>query len=161
MRARDKIIPLDRLPDWRAEVRASGRRLVATNGCFDLLHAGHVTYLEEARSRGDLLLVGLNGDASVRELKGAGRPINREDDRALVLAALAAVDAVAIFPEVRAVRFLALAQPDLYVKGGDYTLDTINQEERRIVEEAGGHIVFQSFLPGRSTSRVLERMGHR
>ncbi len=158
MSAHDKIIPLERLPAWRQSVRRAGRRLVVTNGCFDLLHAGHVTYLEAARARGDLLLVGLNGDDSVRQLKGEGRPLNPEGDRALVLAALEAVDAVAVFPEVRAVRFLHLAQPDLYVKGGDYTLETINQEERRAVEDAGGHIVFQPFLPGRSTTGLIGKM---
>ena len=160
MIARDKIIPLQRLPEWRATIRAAGRCLVVTNGCFDLLHAGHVTYLEQARAQGDLLLLGLNGDASVRALKGEGRPIHPEEDRALVLAALEAVGAVTIFPEVRAVRFLELAQPDVYVKGGDYTLATINQDERRAVENAGGRIVFQPFLPGRSTTRTLERIAH-
>lgn len=158
MNAIEKIISWDALPAWRAGVRQAGRRLVVTNGCFDILHAGHVTYLEQARARGDALLVGLNGDASVRALKGEGRPINIEGDRALVLAALAAVDAVAIFQEVRAVRFLELARPDIYVKGGDYTLETINQEERHAVESGGGTIVFQGFLAGRSTTKTLERM---
>jgi rfaE bifunctional protein nucleotidyltransferase chain/domain len=158
MNAIDKIITWEDLPRWRAALRQQGRRLVVTNGCFDILHAGHVTYLEQARARGDALLVGLNGDASVRALKGEGRPINTENDRALVLAALAAVDAVAVFQEVRAVRFLELALPDLYVKGGDYTLETIHQEERRAVELGGGAIVFQAFLPGRSTTQTLERM---
>lgn len=158
MTAAEKILPLELLPTWRARIRAAGLRLVVTNGCFDLLHAGHVTYLEQARARGDLLLLGLNGDASVRELKGEGRPINPEGDRALVLAGLQAVGAVAIFPEKRAVRFLQLAQPDIYVKGGDYTLDTINQEERRAVEAAGGQIVFQPFLPGRATTAVLQKI---
>jgi len=158
MTAAEKILPLELLPAWRAQIRAAGLCLVVTNGCFDLLHAGHVTYLEQARARGDLLLLGLNGDASVRELKGEGRPINPEGDRALVLAGLQAVSAVAIFPEKRAVRFLQMAQPDIYVKGGDYTLDTINQEERQVVEAAGGRIVFQPFLPGRATTAVLQKI---
>ena len=153
-----KIVPLADLPAWRETLRQSGRRLVVTNGCFDLLHAGHVDYLEAARARGDALLVGLNGDDSVRKLKGPTRPLNHEQDRARILAALGCVDAVCIFPEVRAVRFLGEAQPDIYVKGGDYTLETINQDERRAVESHGGQIVFQGFLPGRSTTGLLEKI---
>ncbi|MED6326713.1 MAG: adenylyltransferase/cytidyltransferase family protein, partial [Verrucomicrobiota bacterium] len=103
MSAREKILSLEQLPAWRDQLREDGRKLVVTNGCFDLLHAGHVTYLEQAASHGDVLLVGCNGDQSVRELKGPSRPLNAEADRALVLAALASVGAVAIFPEKRAV----------------------------------------------------------
>lgn len=134
--------------------------MVVTNGCFDLLHAGHVTYLEAARKLGDLLLVGLNGDASVRGLKGDGRPINNEQDRAAVLSALESVSAVCIFPEVTATRFLSLAGPDVYVKGGDYTLNTVNQEERRAVESHGGRIVFIPLVPGRSTTALLGKLRH-
>ena len=158
MNFRAKIIPLDALPAWRQQFRASGRKLVVTNGCFDLLHLGHVTCLEAARQHGDALLVGVNGDQGVRELKGRSRPVNSEADRACVLAALHAVDAVSIFPEPRAVRFLTLAQPDIYVKGGDYTLETIDQEERRAVEGAGGRIVFIAFVTGQSTSALLEKI---
>src|SRR5215831_9412508 len=136
MRFLEKIISWDCLPGWRARMRADGKRLVVTNGCFDLLHLGHVTYLENARNLGDALLVGLNGDDSVRQLKGAGRPINSEADRATVLAALESVGAVCIFPETAATHFLSLAQPDVYVKGGDYTPEKLNQEERRAVEAA-------------------------
>lgn len=153
-----KIIPLAGLPAWREGIRRGGRRLVVTNGCFDLLHAGHVAYLESARREGDLLLVGLNGDDSVRQLKGASRPLNPEADRARVLAALGCVDAVAVFPEKRATGFLSLAQPDIYVKGGDYTLDTIDQDERRAVESGGGRIAFIPFLPGRSTTGLVEKI---
>jgi rfaE bifunctional protein nucleotidyltransferase chain/domain len=131
---------------------------VVTNGCFDLLHVGHVTYLAGARALGDALLVGLNSDASVRELKGPARPLNPEADRALVLAALTMVDAVSLFPERSAAHFLERAQPDIYVKGGDYTLDTINPGERRIVESAGGSIVFLPLVPGRSTSALLAKI---
>lgn len=129
-----KIISPDAFAAWREAAKASGKVWVVTNGCFDLLHAGHVAYLEAARSLGDALLVGLNGDSSVRELKGPTRPLNTEGDRARVLAALECVSAVATFPEKRAVRFLAAARPDIYVKGGDYTLETIDPEERRAVE---------------------------
>jgi len=155
---RDKILPLAALPAWRAELRVQGKKLVATNGCFDILHAGHVTYLEAARQQGDALLVGLNSDGSVRQLKGEGRPVNEETDRAAVLAALQAVDAVCIFPELRATRFLALAQPDIYVKGGDFTLDQLPQEEREVVEKSGGKIITVGFVPGKSTTALLKRI---
>jgi len=155
---RAKLISWDELPAWRQTVRTSGRKLVVTNGCFDLLHLGHVTYLETARVQGDLLLIGVNGDAAVRQLKGSDRPINSEVDRALVLAALQSVDAVCVFAESTATRFLATAQPDIYVKGGDYTIDTLNKDERRTVEQAGGRIVIIPFVPDRSTTAVLKKI---
>jgi D-glycero-beta-D-manno-heptose 1-phosphate adenylyltransferase len=155
---RKKIIAWDDLPAWRAAMRATGKRLVVTNGCFDLLHVGHVTYLDTARSHGDALLVGLNGDDSVRQLKGPGRPVAPEDDRAAVLGALESVDGVCIFAERTALRFLIAAQPDVYVKGGDYTLDTLNQDERRAVEGAGGKIVIIPFVPGKSTTALLKKI---
>ena len=139
-------------------MRASGKRLVATNGCFDLLHLGHVTYLEQARLQGDALLVGLNGDQSVRQLKGPDRPVTPEEDRAGVLAALESVDGVCIFADTRATEFLAAAQPDIYVKGGDYTLDTLNQDERRAVEQGGGRIVIIPFVPDKSTTALLKKI---
>jgi len=155
---REKLISWADLPAWRAGVRARGKRLVVTNGCFDLLHLGHVTYLEAARNLGDLLLIGVSGDDSVRQLKGANRPLNDEQDRAAVLAALESVSGVCIFAEKRATRFLTLAQPDIYVKGGDYTLETLDQEERRTVEQAGGKIVLIPFVPGKSTTALLEKI---
>ncbi len=158
MKFHKKIIAWDNLPAWRAAMRATGKRLVVTNGCFDLLHLGHVTYLETARNQGDALLVGLNGDASVQQLKGSGRPVTPEDERAAVLAALESVDGVCIFVERTATRFLAAAQPDVYVKGGDYTLDTLNQDERRAVEQAGGKIVIIPFVPGKSTTALLQKI---
>jgi len=153
---RGKIVPWDKLAEWRAAQRASGRKLVVTNGCFDLLHLGHVTYLESARNQGDALLVGLNNDESARQLKGPHRPVNGEHDRAAVLAALESVDGVCLFGERTATRFLAAAEPDVYVKGGDYTLDTLNQEERRTVEQAGGKILILPLVPGKSTTKLLE-----
>ena len=146
------------LPTWREAIRKSGKKLVVTNGCFDILHLGHVTYLENARNFGDLLLLGVNGDAGVRELKGPTRPVNSESDRAAVLAALESVGAVCIFSEKTATRFLAAARPDIYVKGGDYTLDTLNQDERHAVESAGGKIVLVPFVPGKSTTSLLEKI---
>jgi rfaE bifunctional protein nucleotidyltransferase chain/domain len=129
-----------------------------TNGCFDLLHVGHVTYLEQARNHGDALLVGVNGDDAVRQLKGADRPVNEEQDRAAILGALESVDGVCIFADKTATRFLAAAEPDVYIKGGDYTLETLNKEERRMVEQAGGEIVIIPFVPGKSTTALLRKI---
>jgi rfaE bifunctional protein nucleotidyltransferase chain/domain len=158
MNFRSKIIALEKLSEWRKTFRASGKKLVVTNGCFDILHLGHVTYLENARNFGDALLVGVNSDDATRQLKGAGRPVNSETDRAAVLAALQSVDGVCIFTDTAATKFLAAAQPDIYVKGGDYTLETLNQDERRAVESAGGKIVLVPFVPGKSTTSLLEKI---
>ncbi len=158
MHFRDKIIAWDDLPAWRTNFRASGKKLVVTNGCFDILHLGHVTYLENARNSGDALLLGVNSDAAVCGLKGPGRPVNSETDRASVLAALQSVDAVCIFTDVTATKFLAAAQPDIYVKGGDYTLETLNQHQLRALESAGGKIMLVPFVPGKSTTGLLEKI---
>ena len=158
MSAHEKIISLDQLPAWRDSLREVGKRLVVTNGCFDLLHAGHVSYLEQAAALGDLLLVGCNGDESVRQLKGKGRPLNPEADRALVLSALESVGSVVVFPERRAEDFLRLAKPDVYVKGGDYTPETLDAGERVAVESGGGEIVIIPFVPGKSTTDIIQRM---
>jgi len=154
----DKILAREEVPTWRSKIRSSGKTLVVTNGCFDVLHRGHVTYLIEAKRLGHALLVGLNSDASVRELKGFERPVNPETDRAFVLAALACVDAVCIFSDRTAVRFLAEAKPDVYVKGGDYTLETLNCEERKTVESFGGRITLLPLVPGQSTTSMLQRI---
>ncbi|MGE3311891.1 MAG: adenylyltransferase/cytidyltransferase family protein [Limisphaerales bacterium] len=158
MRFRDKILAWDALPVWRAKLRSEGQRLVVTNGCFDLLHVGHATYLEGARALGDVLLVGINSDASVRDLKGPSRPLNSEEDRAALVAALASVDAVCVFGEVSAERFLSAAEPDVWAKGADYTLETVHPVERAVVERAGGRIAFVTLVPGRSTTAMLRRM---
>jgi len=139
-------------------MRSNEKRLVVTNGCFDILHLGHVSYLEAARNLGDALLIGVSGDESVRQLKGANRPLNNESDRAAVLAALESVTGVCIFAEKTATRFLSLAQPDIYVKGGDYTLETLNQDERRTVEQGGGKIIILPFVPGKSTTALLQKI---
>ena len=158
MSAHEKIILLEQLSAWRDSLREIGKRLVVTNGCFDLLHAGHVSYLEQAAALGDLLLVGCNGDESVRQLKGEGRPLNPEADRALVLSALESVGSVVVFPERRAEDFLRLAKPDVYVKGGDYTLEELDPEERAAVEAAGGVIRLLALVPGRSTSALVGKI---
>lgn len=153
-----KIIPGEQLAAWLAAMRAVGKKVVVTNGCFDILHLGHVTYLEAARKEGDALLVGLNSDASVADLKGPGRPVNSETDRAGVLAALESVDGVCIFTDKEAVRFLERARPDIYVKGGDYTLETMNREERKVLEQAGARIAFIPFVKGKSTTLLLKKI---
>ena len=153
-----RVLSLQELADWRREEKKAGRRVVVTNGCFDLLHVGHVRFLQEARALGDILVVGLNGDSSVRELKGAGRPVNPEADRAEVLAALGCVDAVVIFPEKRATRFLEAAQPDLYVKGGDYRPEELDADEQAAVKKAGGGGKVLKLTPGKSTTAVLAQV---
>jgi rfaE bifunctional protein nucleotidyltransferase chain/domain len=153
-----KIVGLEELSERSKQLRASGKKLVATNGCFDLLHVGHVRYLQAARALGDLLAVGLNGDRSVRELKGKGRPIVAEHDRAEILAALQYVDLVTIFPEMRATQFIAASHPAIYVKGGDYTSETLNEEERALLKQIGAEIRFIPLEPGYSTSRLLEKI---
>jgi rfaE bifunctional protein nucleotidyltransferase chain/domain len=154
----DKIVPLNELTQRANKLRAAGKKIVATNGCFDLLHVGHVRYLNAARALGDALIVGINGDQSVRELKGAGRPVNSENDRAEIVAALGCVDLVAIFSEMRATRFLELAAPDIYVKGGDYNQETLNAEERQVLQKIGAKIDIVPFEPGYSTSGLLKRL---
>lgn len=158
MKCADKIIAWEQLPAWREQLRSEGRQLVVTNGCFDLLHRGHVAYLEGARALGDVLLVGVNSDASVRELKGPDRPVNNEADRAFVLAALESVDGVCVFTEKTAMRFLETAKPDIYAKGGDYTVDTINQEERRLIEGQGGRVAILPGVAGKSTTSLLAKI---
>jgi rfaE bifunctional protein nucleotidyltransferase chain/domain len=153
-----KIIQINDLATRAKELRAAGKKLVATNGCFDLLHVGHVRYLQAARALGDVLAVGVNGDQSARELKGPGRPLNNEHDRAEVLAALEDVDLVAIFPELRATRFIEAAAPAVYVKGGDYTLETLNTEERGALQKVGADIRIVPFENGFSTTRWLEQL---
>ena len=153
-----KIVGLEELSKRSKQLRAAGKKLVATNGCFDLLHVGHVRYLQAARALGDLLAVGLNGDRSVCELKGKGRPIIAERDRAEILAALQCVDLVTIFPEMRATQFIGASHPAIYVKGGDYSSETLNEEERALLKEIGAEIRFIPFEAGYSTSRLLEQI---
>jgi D-glycero-beta-D-manno-heptose 1-phosphate adenylyltransferase len=156
----NKIVEIENLRARSEELRAAGKRLVVTNGCFDILHVGHVRYLQAARALGDALLVGINGDLSTRELKGIGRPLNNEHDRAEVVAALESVDLVTIFHEVRAVRLLQEARPAIYSKGGDYTVETLNADERKFLEEIGSTIRIIPFEKGHSTSALLEKLKH-
>ena len=154
-----KILTLDQLGTESGRLREEGKRVVVSNGCFDILHVGHVRYLAAARKLGDVLVVGLNGDDSVRQLKGGGRPVNRERDRAEVLTALESVDYVTIFPEKRPTNFLRAAQPAVYAKGGDYTADTLDPEERAVLGDFGTRIEIIPFEKGYSTSELLTRIG--
>jgi len=152
------ISSTDTIAAWRDELDAAGKRLVLTNGCFDLLHAGHVRYLREARALGDALVVALNGDASVRELKGEGRPVNDAEDRAEVLCALESVDRVVVFDGKRATEVIAAIRPHLYAKGGDYTPESLNTEEKAALDQAGTEIRILSLVPGKSTSETLRKL---
>jgi D-beta-D-heptose 7-phosphate kinase/D-beta-D-heptose 1-phosphate adenosyltransferase len=150
----EKVLDRDTLLERFGRPRSG--RLVFTNGCFDLIHRGHVEYLCAARSLGDALVVGLNTDASVRRLKGPGRPVTPEEDRAIVLAALACVDAVSLFDEDTPRELIAALRPDILVKGGDYaSADVVGRKE---VEADGGRVVFLPFLPGRSSNAILQRL---
>src|SRR5919205_3994308 len=140
----------------RAGLRAEGRRLVFTNGCFDLLHVGHVRYLAEARRLGDALLVAVNSDRSVRALKGAGRPVMSEGERAELLAALSSVDFVTVFDDESPRALIAEVLPDVLAKGGDYALEEIHGREE--VEAAGGRVVALPFVEGASTTSIIERI---
>jgi rfaE bifunctional protein nucleotidyltransferase chain/domain len=153
-----KIVELEELADRCARLRAVGKKIVATNGCFELLHVGHVRYLQAARELGDVLAIGLNGDHSVRELKGTGRPLRSANDRAEILAALQCVDLVTVFPQIRATHFLAAVSPDVYVKGGDYAVDTLNEDERSVLNKAGAEIRLIPFETGYSTSQLIEQI---
>ncbi|HEY2802033.1 MAG TPA: adenylyltransferase/cytidyltransferase family protein [Chthoniobacterales bacterium] len=153
-----KILSLEELAARAAELRRANMRVVLTNGCFDLLHIGHVRYLQEARKLGDILVVAVNGDESVRELKGAGRPINPAVDRAEVLAALCCVNFVTIFPEKRATKVIEKVRPAIYAKGGDYRLESLHPEELSMLTEIGAEVEIIPLVPGKSTTRLLERL---
>jgi rfaE bifunctional protein nucleotidyltransferase chain/domain len=151
-----KILSVEELAEERENLRDAGKKLVFTNGVFDILHVGHVRYLRLARTLGDALVVAVNSDASVRKLKGADRPLMNENDRAELLAALEPVDYVTIFDDVSPRSLIAEVLPDVLVKGGDYALDQIHGREE--VEAAGGCVVSLPFVEGASTSKIIERM---
>ncbi len=153
-----KLQPRARIAATVRKLQAEGKRVVWTNGCFDIVHTGHITYLQRAARLGDILVVGLNSDHSVKQLKGPGRPIIDEQDRALVLSALECVDYVTIFEETSPLAIIEEIQPDIYAKGGDYTLDTIDQNERRLVERYGGEIAILPVVEGRSTTSIIGKI---
>lgn len=154
----EKLKSLEQLRGIAEKLRRDGKKVVWTNGCFDLLHAGHITYLLNARALGDVMIVGLNSDASVRENKGPDRPVVTEMDRALVLSALECVDYVVLFDGKTPMPLIEVIQPDIYAKGGDYTLDTLVQEERRLVEGYGGAIAIIPGREGKSTTGLINQI---
>lgn len=150
------IVDRSKIADFCQVLRDGGQKVVFTNGCFDILHAGHVRYLQQARSYGDCLVLGLNTDASVRRLKGLERPINNELDRAEVVGALKSVDYVVFFDEPTAEALIQQVHPDVYVKGGDYTIETL--PEGQIVLGYGGQVELVQLVAGRSTTNVIAKI---
>ncbi|MBP8976071.1 MAG: D-glycero-beta-D-manno-heptose 1-phosphate adenylyltransferase [Bacteroidetes bacterium] len=147
---RDQLVPI------RNDLKRQGKKVVFTNGCFDILHRGHVEYLQKAKQLGDVLIVGLNTDASVKRLKGAERPIVQQEDRAIVIAALAAVDYVCLFDEDTPYELIRVIVPDVLVKGADWSVE--NVVGRDIVEAAGGMVKTIDFVPDRSTTSIITRI---
>lgn len=158
MFAAKKSIPIDKLADSRAALKELGKTLVLTNGCFDLLHAGHVYALEQAARYGDILWVGINSDASVKGLKGPKRPIYSQEERLYILSALECVQGVFIFDGNDLAQEIQLIKPNVYVKSGDYSLEKLNPKERSVLEACNAKIVFTPFLPGKSTTQTLEAL---
>ncbi len=147
---------LEDLCQQRQIWKKQGKRVVFSNGCFDLLHPGHITYLQDAKALGDILIIGLNDDASIRRLKGESRPINALQDRAMMLEALKPVDAVVAFSEDTPLHLISTLLPDVLVKGGDYTVDNIVGAD--VVQAAGGHVTTISFLEGYSSTRLIRKI---
>lgn len=138
------------------ELKKQNKKIVTTNGCFDILHVGHVRYLKQAKDLGDILVVALNADSSVRDLKGPTRPVNKEDDRAEVLANLISVDFVVMFAEQTPVDLLASIKPNIHVKGGDYDINTL--PEAKVIQENGGEVVFMPMVEGKSTTNIINKV---
>jgi len=152
------ILSLKEAKEWREYFAKNHKKLVVTNGCFDILHKGHVEYLLKARNAGDGLLVLVNSDSSVRQLKGPARPVNNEQDRAFLLASLKCIDAVMVFNGLRCTDMIKALKPDIYAKGGDYNIDTINSEEKAALLEAGTKIIFIPFVSGFSTTETISKL---
>ena len=150
------LIERNSLKNFCKDIREQGKKIVFTNGCFDILHVGHVRYLTAAKKFGDVLIVGLNTDASVKKLKGDSRPVNNEKDRAEVLLGLKAVDYVVFFGEQTAENLISEIKPDIYVKGGDYTLETL--PEAKIVQSYGGQVEFIQLVEGKSTTNIIKKL---
>lgn len=154
----EKVQPVHELQWTATQIRQFGGRICFTNGCFDLLHAGHVAYLREASQQGDCFVVALNSDESVRQVKGSSRPILDEQERVSVLSGLECVDYITVFDTENVIPLLDVLRPEVYVKGGDYTIDTINQVERRFLEGYGADIVLLSGIEGASTTEILRKI---
>ncbi|NIM05482.1 MAG: D-glycero-beta-D-manno-heptose 1-phosphate adenylyltransferase [Armatimonadetes bacterium] len=154
----EKIVSRENARETLRAWQEAGKKVVFTNGCFDLIHAGHVRYLEKARALGDKLIVAVNDDDSVRQLKGPDRPIQPVTDRAMIIAALASVDLVVVFPELTTDNLLNLLRPDVLAKGGDYTMETLVASERDFVKSYGGEVIIIRRLDSTSTSGLVERI---
>jgi len=152
-----KIMTLEDALAWRLDLRTQKRKLALTNGCFDLLHRGHAEYLLEARRSADALLILLNSDRSVQSLKGPSRPICHENDRAFLLACMEFIDAVVIFDSSRCTREIETLKPDVYIKGGDYTVEKLDPGERKALLDCKAEIRFIPFVPGFSTTSLIEK----
>ena len=158
MREAEKITTVENLRTIAEKARRQGRRVVWTNGCFDLMHVGHILYLQYAKKQGDILMIGLNSDKSVSRIKGPKRPIVEESQRARLLASLYFIDYVVLFSDPSPLKLIGFIKPDIYVKGGDYTIDTINQEERHFVEGYGGEIAIMPGVDGMSTTNLIQKI---
>ncbi len=156
--AASKVVSLEEAVERARRWRQDGKAVAYTNGCFDLLHTGHVRTLEAAKREGGVLVVGINGDRSARQLKGPGRPVMGEEDRAEVVGALECVDLVVVFQELSSMRVLEALRPDVWVKGGDYELGSVNQEERAYVESYGGRVALGERVAGASTTDLVDRL---
>lgn len=152
MNSKNKIMTRAKLSAFVKKEKAKGKKIVFTNGCFDIVHAGHIKSIEFAKSKGDILILGLNSDASVKRLKGASRPINKQEDRAIVLAALQAVDAVCIFSQDTPLELIKLVKPDVLVKGADY------KNKEVVGAEFSGKVVLFPLLKGRSTTNLINKI---
>ena len=157
--SKEKIYPRDQLAEIVHQAKAQGKIVVTTNGCFDVLHIGHLRYLQAAQRLGDLLIVGINSDTSVRALKGENRPLVPEDERAEMLAGLECVDYVTIFPELNPTALLSELKPNIHVKGGDYTIEQVI--EREVVEANGGNVIVGLNVPGKSTTDLIQTICER
>ena len=153
-----KLVTLEQAIELRKTLRAAGKTMVLTNGCFDLLHVGHISYLQEAKKLGDELWVLINSDASVKALKGPDRPIETAAERAYCLAALSCIDRVIVFQNPRITAEIEQLQPDIYTKAGDYTIETLHQGERAAFEAVGAQINFLPFLEGFSTTKMIAKI---
>ena len=151
-----QVLSIEKLVKEIEILKSNGKKIVSTNGCFDILHVGHVRYLQKSASLGDILVVCLNSDRSVKALKGDSRPLNNENDRAEVLAALGCVDFVVIFDEDTPINYLAQIKPDIHTKGGDYDINTL--PEAKVIMDNGGKVEFINFVEGKSTTNIINKM---
>ena len=152
----EKLIKKEEIQNLLEKLKGDNKKIVMTNGCFDILHAGHVRYLKESKKHGDILIVGLNSDSSVKALKGESRPINNELDRAEVLSGLESVDYIILFDEISPVKLLDIVKPDIYTKGADYTIETLPEAET--VMKNGGEIKFIKLVEGKSTTKIIDKI---